>query len=104
VVDDELRLLPDGAILADRFVALPRLRGAPIDGLPQTINGFVPVDAHCQVHGLEDVFAAGDITSFTVKQGGLATQQADVAAEASQRRPEPMSSPDASVRYCVVFS
>jgi CBS domain-containing protein len=33
------------------------------------------------VHGLADVFAAGDITSFPVKQGGIATQQADAAAE-----------------------
>jgi CBS domain-containing protein len=33
------------------------------------------------VHGLADVFAAGDITSFPVKQGGIAAQQADAAAE-----------------------
>ena len=82
LVDGELRLIPDGSIPAERVVALPRLVGAPIDGLPQTVHGFVPVDAHCRVHGLEDIFAAGDITSFTVKQGGIATQQADVAAEA----------------------
>jgi sulfide:quinone oxidoreductase len=77
-----LRLGGDGQVLADRVVALPRLRGTPVDGLPQTVDGFVPVDAHCRVHGITDVFAAGDITSFTVKQGGIATQQADVAAEA----------------------
>jgi sulfide:quinone oxidoreductase len=70
IVDGELRLLPEGAVAADRFVALPRLRGAPIDGIPQTVNGFVPVDRHCRVHGLENVYAAGDITSFTVKPGG----------------------------------
>jgi sulfide:quinone oxidoreductase len=29
-----------------------------------------------------DVFAAGDATTFPLKQGGLATQQADAAAEA----------------------
>jgi sulfide:quinone oxidoreductase len=82
VRDGVLGLLPEGGIAAERFVALPRLCGAPIDGLPQTVNRFVPVDAHCRVHGLDDVFAAGDITSFTVKQGGIATQQADVAAQA----------------------
>jgi sulfide:quinone oxidoreductase len=82
VVDDVLRLIPEGEIVADRVVALARLVGPPIDGIPQTIFGFVPVDAHCRVHGVEDVYAAGDITSFTIKQGGLATQQADVAAEA----------------------
>jgi NADPH-dependent 2,4-dienoyl-CoA reductase/sulfur reductase-like enzyme len=79
--DGELRLVPEGTIAADRVVALPRLRGPRIDGLPQTVEGFLPVDAHGQVHGLADVFGAGDITSFPVKQGGIATQQADAAAE-----------------------
>ena len=81
VTEGALVLVPEERVQADRVVALPRLRGAPIDGLPQTVDGFVPVDAHCRVHGVTDVFAAGDITSFTVKQGGIATQQADVAAE-----------------------
>jgi len=80
-VGGELRLVPAGSIVTDRVVALPRLRGTRIDGLPQTVEGFVPVDAHGQVQGLADVFAAGDITSFPVKQGGIATQQADAAAE-----------------------
>ena len=80
-VGGELRLLPEGSIATDRVVALPRLRGPRIDGLPQTVEGFLSVDAHGQVHGLPDVFAAGDITSFPVKQGGIATQQADAAAE-----------------------
>ena len=64
------------------MVALPRLEGARLDGLPQTVHGFLSVDAHGRVHGVTDVFAAGDITSFTVKQGGIAAQQAEVAAEA----------------------
>jgi CBS domain-containing protein len=81
LVDGELRLVPEGTITADRVVALPRLRGPRIDGLPQTVEGFLPVDAHGQVHGLADVFAAGDITNFPVKQGGIAAQQADAAAE-----------------------
>src|SRR6266702_5174881 len=80
-VDGELRLVPEGTVAANRVVALPRLRGTRIDGLPQTVEGFIPVDAHGQVHGLADVFAAGDITSFPVKQGGIAAQQADAAAE-----------------------
>jgi sulfide:quinone oxidoreductase len=79
--EGELRLVPEGSIAADRVVALPRLRGPRIDGLPQTVEGFIPVDAHGRVHGFSDVFAAGDITSFPVKQGGIATQQADAAAE-----------------------
>ncbi len=81
LVDGELRLVPEGIIAVDRVVALPRLLGPRIDGLPQTVEGFLPVDAHGQVHGLADVFAAGDITSFPVKQGGIAAQQADAAAE-----------------------
>lgn len=80
-VDGELRLVPDGRIPADRVVALPRLHGIPIDGLPQTVEGFIAVDPHGGVRGLDDVLAAGDITSFPVKQGGIAAQQADAAAE-----------------------
>jgi len=79
--DGELRLVPEGKIVADRVVALPRLRGQRIHGLPQTVDGFLPVDPYGRVHGLDDVFAAGDITSFPLKQGGIAAQQAETAAE-----------------------
>ena len=79
--DGDLRLVPDGHLHVDRVVALPRLEGSPIDGLPQTVAGFVAVDPHGRVRGLDDVFAAGDITSFPVKQGGIAAQQADAAAQ-----------------------
>jgi sulfide:quinone oxidoreductase len=82
VRDGELRLWPEGSVAADRVVALPRLKGPGIDGLPRTVDGFVPVDPHGRVHGLEDVYAAGDVTTFPVKQGGIAAQQADAAAEA----------------------
>jgi sulfide:quinone oxidoreductase len=81
LVDGELRLVPEGTIATDRVVALPRLRGQRVDGLPQTVERFIPVDPHGQVNEVSDVFAAGDITSFPVKQGGIATQQADAAAE-----------------------
>jgi len=77
-----LHVLPDDTVESDRTIALPRLAGAPLDGIPQTLDGFVRIDEGGRVHGLDDVYAAGDITSFTVKQGGIATQQADVAAEA----------------------
>lgn len=82
VIGGELHMVPDGRIAVDRVIALPRLKGLRLDGLPQTLDGFVPVDAQGRVHGLADVFAAGDITSFPVKQGGIAAQQADAAAEA----------------------
>jgi hypothetical protein len=44
------------------------------------------VDEHSRVSGLADVYAAGDGTTFPVKQGGIATQQADAAAEAIAAR------------------
>jgi sulfide:quinone oxidoreductase len=42
----------------------------------------VDVDHLCRVQGAERVYAAGDMTSRTIKQGGLASQQADVVAQA----------------------
>jgi sulfide:quinone oxidoreductase len=80
--EGELLLVADGIVVADRVVALPRLQGPRIGGLPQTFEGFVSVDEHGRVSGLDDVYAAGDITSFPVKQGGIAAQQAEAAAEA----------------------
>jgi predicted transcriptional regulator len=79
--DGLLTMLPDGGMPADHVVALPRLYVPPIAGVPQTYEGFVPVDRHGRVSGLPGVWAAGDVTSFPVKQGGIATQQADAAAE-----------------------
>lgn len=80
--DGKLLDLAGGAVPAERVVALPRLRGQRIDGIPQTVERFVDVDEHCGVRGADVVFAAGDITSFPIKQGGIAAQQAVVAAEA----------------------
>lgn len=70
-----------GTVAADRVVALPRLVGPEIEGVPRDRAGFVPTDPHGQVRGLPDVYAAGDVTTFPIKQGGLAAQQADAAAE-----------------------
>jgi sulfide:quinone oxidoreductase len=39
------------------------------------------VDEHGRVTGADDVYAAGDITTFAVKQGGIAAQQVEAAAE-----------------------
>ncbi len=66
----------------DRVVALPELAGPSIPGLPEASDGFIPVDPHCQVRGVERVYAAGDVIEFPIKHGGLASQQADAAAEA----------------------
>jgi sulfide:quinone oxidoreductase len=70
-----------GTIAADRVVALPHLGGVEIEGVPSVGDGFVPTNPHGQVRGVDDVFAAGDLTTFPIKQGGLAAQQADAAAE-----------------------
>jgi sulfide:quinone oxidoreductase len=78
--DGALRLAPDGRLETDRVVAMPKLEGAPPDGVPHDAEGFVPVDEHGRVVGVDDVLAAGDLTTFPVKQGGIATQQADAAA------------------------
>jgi sulfide:quinone oxidoreductase len=77
----EVRLVPsDRMIECDRVVALPKIRGRSIDGLPSDEDGFIPVDEHARVPGVADVYAAGDGTTFPVKQGGIACQQADTAA------------------------
>jgi sulfide:quinone oxidoreductase len=77
------RLELDGAepVAADRAIALARVDGPAIDGLPHDEHGFLRVDAHGAVVGVGDVYAAGDVTAFPLKQGGLAAQQADAAAE-----------------------
>ena len=74
-------LRPSGErVEVDRIVALPRLEGRPIDGVPANAHGFLPVDEYARVRGIDDVWAAGDATDFPLKQGGIATQQADTAA------------------------
>jgi sulfide:quinone oxidoreductase len=66
----------------DRVVSLPVLDGRRIEGVPADGMGFIPVDPHGRVPHLAGVYAAGDGTTFPIKQGGLATQQADAVAEA----------------------
>jgi len=69
------------ALGVERVVALPRLEGRRIDGVPQDPHGFIAVDEHCAVRGIRAVYAAGDGTDFPVKLGGLAAEMADAAAE-----------------------
>ena len=78
--DGTLHLAPRGELAAERVVALPRLEVPEIPGLPQDAHGFVPTDLYGRVEGTQDVYAAGDVTTFPIKQGGLAAQQADVVA------------------------
>jgi sulfide:quinone oxidoreductase len=81
VHEGALALVPGGSVDADRVVSLPRVRGPFLSGLPHDPEGFIPTDLHGLVDGQRDVYAAGDATTFPIKQGGVATQQADAAAE-----------------------
>src|SRR5580765_1907861 len=81
-----LAIAPGGFIRADRAVALPRLEGPRLRGLFCDARGFLPTDSLGQVGGEIDVWAAGDATGFPVKQGGIAAQQADAAAESIAAR------------------
>jgi len=73
-------LTDDTRVPAGAVVALPYLRGPRVPGLPHDDEGFLPVDPFGAVDGVEDVWAAGNGTSFPIRQGGLACQQAAVAA------------------------
>jgi sulfide:quinone oxidoreductase len=75
-----LGLAAERQIAVDAVVALPQLEGPRLPGVPQDEHGFVPTDEYGWVVGLTDVYAAGDLTQFPLKQGGTATQQADAAA------------------------
>jgi sulfide:quinone oxidoreductase len=77
---------PHEMIAAERVITLPRLVGPSIEGLPHDEAGFIPADPHGRVDGIEDVYAAGDATTCPIKQGGIAAQQADAAAEAIAAR------------------
>ena len=71
----------DEHLRVDRVVTLPTLTGPGIEGLPHDDAGFLPVDRHGRVVGAPGVYAAGDATDFVIKQGAIACQQADAAAE-----------------------
>ena len=95
-------LQPDGAVALgrlgklrpDRIVTLPRLVGRPPDGLPRDSEGFIPVDEHHAVRGVQDVYAVGDVAAVPFKQGGLAAQEADAAAAAIAARAGGPVTPD----------
>ncbi|HZN89643.1 MAG TPA: FAD/NAD(P)-binding oxidoreductase [Thermoleophilaceae bacterium] len=82
----QLRFVPEGSIGADRVVSLPQLIGPSLPGVREDADGFIPTDLHGLVRGERDVYAAGDATTCPIKQGGIATQQADAAAEAIAAR------------------
>jgi len=80
--EGSLTLTPSAERLeASSVIALPLIEGPRIPGLPADDNGFIPIDDRARVQGAADAYAAGDGTTFPIKQGGIGTQQADAAAE-----------------------
>lgn len=83
----EVLINPGERVLkAQRIVALPELYGPEIRGIPLSEHGFIRTGTHSEVLELDGVFAAGDCVDFPVKHGGLASQEADAAAEAIAAR------------------
>ena len=82
VVARGLRLEGGTTVDAGSVVTVADIAARPVPGLPMDRDGFVPVDLHGQVsRARRGVYAAGEVTSFPLRQGGLATQQADAVAE-----------------------
>jgi sulfide:quinone oxidoreductase len=98
----ELRPGEDG-LSVDRVVTLPDLDGPRVRGLPADARGFLPVDRHGRVVGVADVYAAGDATIVPIKQGGLACQQADAAAETIAARAGAAIQPQPTARCSKAF-
>lgn len=82
LADGELWLHPAQSIPTDLTVTLGHCEGIGVRGLPHDAEGFIPIDRHARVQEADGVYAAGDGTTFPLKQGGIAAQQADAAAEA----------------------
>jgi sulfide:quinone oxidoreductase len=93
-VDGTLELRDGRLVAGDVVVAVAEVVGPQIPGLPCDDAGFLPVDLNGRVRGCDDVFAAGDVTSFEIKHGGLATLQADAAAAAIAAQAGAISDPE----------
>lgn len=83
---------------ADRVFAMPRLTGRAPEGIPTDEHGFIHVDVNQLVEGTTNVYAVGDVTDFRVKQGGLASMQADAAICAIEAELGDRDSPEPFVR------
>lgn len=71
---------PERALEADRVLSMATVDGPRIGGLPRDPDGFLPVDHFGRVDGAPGIWAAGEVTSFPVRQPGLGAQQAHVVA------------------------
>ncbi len=79
--DGETLRCGDGSLIdTGRVVTMPELYVPAIPGVPQGRRGFIGCDPQMRVDGLRAVWVAGDASWLPIKQGGLAAQQAEVAA------------------------
>src|SRR4051812_15995994 len=85
VISDTALVARGGWLTADRIVSLPSVAGPRLPGVPCDSDGFVAVEDDGAVPGCPGVYAVGDGAAHPRKQGGLAAQQADVAARAVLR-------------------
>jgi sulfide:quinone oxidoreductase len=86
VPHDGLVRTGDHWLPASRIVSLPVHVGPRVYGLPSTPDGYLDCDQHGRVRSVPGVWAAGDGTAQPIKQGGLASQQAEAAAADIARR------------------
>jgi sulfide:quinone oxidoreductase len=89
LVRDRIDLEPypgDAAHTASVVVAAPELHARRIHGIPADDDGFISTNQFSAVHGMRDVYAAGDVTTFEVKHGSIAAAQAMAAAESIAAR------------------
>ncbi len=87
--DDTGVILSDGSTIAsDLTMFIPACRGHEVvrnSGLPQNAAGFITIDDHCRIAGMENWYAIGDAAAlegpeWKAKQGHLAEVMADCAA------------------------
>src|SRR5215207_8866336 len=64
--DGRLWLEIDGSLEVDGVIALPRLIGRRVSGVPSDPLGFVPVDELTRVIGLDGVHAVGDVAAHVI--------------------------------------
>jgi sulfide:quinone oxidoreductase len=86
VISDTTMLAGGRWVTAGRIVALPRVAGPRLRGVPCDADGFILVDADGGIAGCRGAFAVGDAAAQDRRQGGLAAQQADRAARCLLRQ------------------
>jgi sulfide:quinone oxidoreductase len=80
VAQDGLVRAGDHWLPAARVVSLPVPVGPRLHGVPATGDGYLDCDQHGRVRAVPGIWGAGDGIAYPIKQGGLASQQADAAS------------------------